>query len=885
MNDPYPLKQAFSFFFFFISLFSQAQIEISGHVQNDAGEFVGNVSIVAYGPSKNILAYAYTDKKGFFLLKLESEGLPTILVTATSLGFGKQTESIHLLSGKNEYPISFQLSKKVEQLKTVVLKPDEKISANGNVITLQVEAFSDGTEQTLEDVLKNLPGIKVLPDGSIKAHGKFIEKLLIEGSDMFDDNYQMLSKNLDAKVLDAVQIIDHFEDNPVLAKVLDSKKVALNIKLKDKFKNIWFGNVEAGLGTEERINAAANIGLIRKEIKFFYFGNYNNLGNKASAQVEGSPSSINISTGYREQKIEPEIHPIYSIVEKGTSVFKEGQSTFNKAFLNSLGFVTNLGPKLKLRGTGFFTNDVQNQQFSSETIFNIDEDPIRFMEKSSTQHNKTIAAGELELKYTGGERSYLKNVLVYRNKPDKIDNSLLFNQKSIRQNLKKEEYSFYNHLNYSYFLGRNKVLHNYLYFGKNETEQEAIIRSPVLNTLFEAPKETIINHFSNDELAVFGATSSLFSNFGDFDHTVEIAYESLKENRRNKFILSEPAKQSEVDSLQNKLALKQQKLGLNTNLSYSFSEHVKMSAGLNLEYLDIQVETTDKTKWTLHPKIGLTLRKLKIGYFNLSYESSHRIPNSVLFLNNYQLGSYRSFVRGAHTIHLSKRDLFSFYYKWDNEMETQAVSLRVKYVDSDGRYSSASRINEDFILSTYRFVNAGDRLSGTINFTSYFEKLDFSTNISSSQNWSTIPVKANTQKFNSLRIHSARYQLTGTTYFDLPINFGFHIHLNRSQSVFNGIRSKTHWENAGLDFTYEFAKEWHAVLNNDYYQMENSDYYFLGGTLSYEPKKSDFSYRMTLNNLTNENNFSISSISEYTTYSSNIKLLPRYIFFSMKYRF
>src|SRR5690606_15905290 len=108
---------------------------------------------------------------------------------------------------------------------------------------------------------------------------------LIEGEDMFDKKYTMLSKNLDAKVLTRVEILEGFEDNPVLAKVLESGKVAINLVLKEEYKNIWFGNASLGLGTQERFKLASNIGLIKEKIKFFNFNDYNNLGFFAQEQL------------------------------------------------------------------------------------------------------------------------------------------------------------------------------------------------------------------------------------------------------------------------------------------------------------------------------------------------------------------------------------------------------------------------------------------------------------------------------------------------------------------------------------------------------------------------------------------------------------------------
>ena len=194
--------------FTFVSV--TAQIEISGIVTDSNNFPVEGANTIIQGVNNSILAYSYTKTDGSYLVKLKSNKNSYIILSVNSLGFEKAIDTIQIVTNKNKYTTSFQLQEKTEQLNEVLLLPTEKISREGRVTTLKVSAFTDGTEQTIEDILKDLPGIEVLKDGTIKAHGKFIDKLLIEGEDMFDKKYQILSKNLDAKVLDAVQILDNF---------------------------------------------------------------------------------------------------------------------------------------------------------------------------------------------------------------------------------------------------------------------------------------------------------------------------------------------------------------------------------------------------------------------------------------------------------------------------------------------------------------------------------------------------------------------------------------------------------------------------------------------------------------------------------------------------
>src|SRR5690606_24544689 len=100
----------------------------------------------------------------------------------------------------------FVLKEKVEDLNEVVLETWEKIKISKDTITFRASKFINGSEQVVEDLLKNLPGVEVLKNGNIKVNGKPIDKLLIEGDDLFDDKYKILSKNLDVKNISEVQI-------------------------------------------------------------------------------------------------------------------------------------------------------------------------------------------------------------------------------------------------------------------------------------------------------------------------------------------------------------------------------------------------------------------------------------------------------------------------------------------------------------------------------------------------------------------------------------------------------------------------------------------------------------------------------------------------------
>ena len=866
-----------------VSLSIKAQTTVTGYIKDNKDTPIESANILIYDEDQNILAYTFSKTNGEYLIKVNLNVEKHILFIVNSLGFKKTSDTLKLIPNKRKYIVNFNLKEKIETLNEVVLKPNEKIAKQGNTTIYKVKAFNNGTEQTIEDVLKNLPGIEILKNGKIKAHGRLIDKLLIEGEDMFDQNYTILSKNLDAKVLNEVEILDDFEDNPVLANIIKSQKVAINLVLKDEYKNIWFGNLSVGLGTTERLKSASNIGLIKKKIKIFNFNNYNNIGLKALEQVE-TTSNYNTNS-FSNKKIQPKINSIYNIEDNNSTFFKEGESNFNKALINSLSFVTNLNSNLKVRGTSYITNDTEDQLSESITTFNLNPTPITHKESNNTKLNNSIVGGELELKYSNGKKTYLKNTLVYTNKPDKINNQLLFNNNVTSELLKEKEYSLYNHLNFTKLVGKKNVVNNYLYFGKNKITQNSLINSPSLNDFFSLTDNNLIHHNSKEDLSVYGFKSKSQINYKKTNITLELGFEALTENKENLLKLSNANGNNEIDSIQNTLNYKQQKSYIKTDFKYKISKKIELTSGLSLDYINVNTVISKNDKLLLNPILKLYLKNFKIGFVSFGYRKSYNLPESNLFLTNYQLSSFQSFKRGTNIIKFPKNNNYSFYYNIKNDLFTKSFNIRIRYISSTGRYSSSNLINQDVVLSTSKFVNNGDIFSSSANYTSYFKKLNLSTNIGSTYSFSNTPINANSLNFTSLKTYSTTSFITGRTYFKTPLNFDFKFNLTQTKSLFNTIKSTTIWKSLNLNSTYKLSKTYITSLNTKSYFLENGNFYFVNFKVDYTPEKSRFSYQFFLNNIVNEKFFSINIIDEFSTYQSTTRLLPRYLLVLVKYRF
>ena len=871
------MKHKLVLFLFFLSQFSFSQeIKIVGNIKDNTNRSIESASVVLLDASENTVAYTYSDENGNYSLVFDKANNDTFTIVASSLGYTKKELKIEI-DTKNIIQ-NFALDEKIESLHEVVIQSDQKIKIDQDTTTIKVARFGNKTEQTVEDILRKLPGIEVQKDGTIKAHGKTIDKLLVEGEDMFDSNYKLLSKNLDAKVLDAVQILDNFEDNPILKKLTNSDKVALNLKLKKDKQNIWFGNVTAGAGvvSENRWKQGLNLGLLRKKIKLFYLADYNNSGEKATDQVT---NAIMENNPFGEDRYEKTAKSLYNITRNENTSFSKSQSVFNKAFFNSLSFSTKLKPTITLRGVGYLANDNQIQNSFSETQYNLGVNPILFSENNNYVSQKTLASGEMELKYFVNEDNYLTNVFIYKNNPNKINDNLIFNSDKIIQSSKVKNQTFYNHFNHTYRLTKNKVLNNYVYFGQDNINQKSNVISPFLNQYLNANSNDLVSQTAHNSVFYFGVKSKIISKFRKLENTLALQYENNIEDLNNNFLVNN----NNNSNYENQSKINQNITSAETAIRYNFSQKIDFTTSLNYTYNRFKNNNKTYNISVLNPKISLNFKKTGFGSFAFSYSENSNVPEINFLTNNNQLTDYRSFSKGTNYEKPLRNNTFSFLYNLFNDEKRFSISSGFFYIKSKTIFNTQNTITNDFSFENYILTNGGESYNGNFNIVNYFRKLKLATKLETSQNWNTTPTNVNSS-FTCLKSYTSSYKFSGTTYFSLPINFDFGLGYNFAQSTFNNSISQNITKDAFININYKITKTWLTELNSTYYILKNN-YAFVNAIISYNPTESKFSYRLILNNLTNENEFTLISLNNYTSYKSSINLVPRYVLMTIKYRF
>ena len=251
-------------------------------------------SITVKGSDK-ASSFVMSDDDGKATLTKISKG--TYIVKAEQMGY-KPFEQ-ELLVEKNIDLGEIKLIEDAEVLDAA------SISAVGNPIIVKKDtieysaaSFKTSDNDMLEELLKKLPGVEVGTDGSITANGETITKIMIDGKPFFLDDPQLASKNIPAKMIEKIKVVEKKSDQALFTGIDDGEEeMVIDLSMKPGMMDGMFGNMMAGGGydiagrgsdmSDPRFQAAAMVGKFTENGQISVILNGNNTNNRGFNDVAG----------------------------------------------------------------------------------------------------------------------------------------------------------------------------------------------------------------------------------------------------------------------------------------------------------------------------------------------------------------------------------------------------------------------------------------------------------------------------------------------------------------------------------------------------------------------------------------------------------------------
>lgn len=212
----------------------------------NATELVGATVLLLNLPDSTMEEYALTNEKGIF--KITAPKRTNYLLKISYMGY-EDYEKILDLNQKMDLG-TIVLKEKSELLESIeVVEERIPIRMNGDTLEYSADAFETQEHDNVEALLKKLPGVQVERDGTIKAQGETVDRILVDGKEFFGDNPEVAMKNLPADAINKVQVYDRKSEMAEFSGVDDGvEKKTINLTLKEDKKHGFFGHLEGGYG-------------------------------------------------------------------------------------------------------------------------------------------------------------------------------------------------------------------------------------------------------------------------------------------------------------------------------------------------------------------------------------------------------------------------------------------------------------------------------------------------------------------------------------------------------------------------------------------------------------------------------------------------------------
>ncbi|MDD2475819.1 MAG: outer membrane beta-barrel protein [Dysgonamonadaceae bacterium] len=275
------LSASLIFSFFANAQSSSESGSISGKLIDDISKepiSEANIRILAQKDSTYITGKA-SGKDGSFSIPIKNGNY---IVHVSYVGYAevyKDAEVSNSSSNVRLGTISMQDDNLLLDEATVTAKAVE-IVVRGDTIEYNADSYKVTESAVIEDLLKKMPGVEIDKDGKITVNGRDIKKILVDGKEFFSDDPKVASKNLPAKMVDKLQVLERRTDMSMMTGFDDGdEETVINLTVKPGMKEGVFGNAFAGYGSQDRYEANAMVNYMREGDQLTFLGGLNNTNN------------------------------------------------------------------------------------------------------------------------------------------------------------------------------------------------------------------------------------------------------------------------------------------------------------------------------------------------------------------------------------------------------------------------------------------------------------------------------------------------------------------------------------------------------------------------------------------------------------------------------
>ncbi|MCX6199986.1 MAG: outer membrane beta-barrel protein [Bacteroidetes bacterium] len=877
-----------------------------GTVVNDSGKFVfSNLSNGAYLLVINYVGYKTIEQK--FFLRDADKHLGTILLSKNSTTLN----DVH------------------------IVEKQVRVEQKNDTVQYNASAFKTNKDASVEDLVTKMPGI-TNDNGTIKAHGEQVKKVLIDGKEYFGDDASLAMKNIPSDFVDKVQVFDQMGDQSFFTGFDDgNSQKAMNIVTKKGMNNGVFGKFYAGYGyiNDSRYTIGASVNWFNGNRRLSFIGMSNNI-NVQNFSMQDIMSAAGISkNGMPQGGGRPQGKGGGGggwMNNSGIQNFMVGQqngiSTTHAAGLN---YTDVLGKKKNLKLTGsYFFNWMDNDNATDLTrqYFNHGDSSLYYIENNSTANRNINHRVNLRLEYLADSTNNFVFTPKFSYQQTEQTNFVDGQNSIAKIEPLSQTVSSYQSKNYAYnvsadLLYQHKFKKLYRTFSINLGTN---INSKIGNTSQNAQNSFVQ---TNDSLLIdqrANSTGTSYKVYGNISYTepagktgmVQLSYEpSYTWNKADKETFNRDTLIHEYSLVDTILSSKYDNDYMTHKLSASYRlkfEQFNFSIGVAGQYALLSGKNifpysfeTKRTFYSILPNAQFVFRLPQNGTLKMVYRTSTNPPAINHLQSVFDNSNPLLLSTGNPDLKQSFNHFVMLRYGFTDTKTAQSFFLFTSAnITQDYLANSTFIAVNDTLLNNSVLLRVGSQLSQPINLNGYINanafltyglpitKIKCNLNLNAGFNYARTPSQIN----NVLNL-SDNYSVTGGFTLGSNINEKIDFTLNYMGTyniVKNTLQRKSdnnyYSHVAGAKINWQFWKGFvvNTSVQNTLYagvsQGYNQNIFLWNASLAYKfLKDQSLELKGSVNDIMNQNSGVSRTVNETYIEDSKSKVLQRYWMLTLTY--
>ena len=820
-----------------------------------------------------VLNTCSSDLNGQFSMSISRPG--TYIIQASRLGF-RDTKKTLTISNESEISLRLKmLTQAVELDEFVISSTPFEFKKRGDTISINADAYTDERVVVIQDLLRRIPGIEVSDQGDVSVQGQSVETVMIDGDNLFEKGYQVMTKNLRSEYIDQVQVLNNYSENEILKGIEANDKVALNLTLKKGKRLPLTGDVEVGTSyNTKRYEAELNLLSIKKGMKHFGFSSASNIGNDPTGPISNLLYSNRTLPGD-----DLAATALVNLVGPQAPLAEKRVNLNNPKFL-SLNSIFKPHKKIKIRTLLFGKKDRVLFDNATRRTFS----HISFTDRYQAKLQDQTINGRINVDYAISKTTKFELEAKHLLGKSTTHAQRITNEQPLSEQLQGERSLTDIHFVFSRRVKDNQVLQ---LTGRHLSDSRPQIFQA--KNILESPARLLLNNGdslsqnTSHALNFNGLDLHYIKNKNRFNHSLRAGASLLLDDfnsnltfmdtsGRAKGIINTQERISENYYVRYRTRYQAEKL------AFTFAAVVR-----NAQYqLGSKLEAQYQKIINLRPSFEVEFTPKEDHQFELLYSFSNQDTEVQKFAFNYALNSTNTFSKSAEQLpfQLAGHTLMGRYAFGSWGTKTQG-SLNIL-----SNWQPMYFGNHFFINSNYVFVD-NILLQNKIlhsfrgQLEHYFSNLKLNAKGVLGYEYDQFQNSINDGARNDITRTNFLYGIELRSAFKHLFNF--HLGLNHSNgSINNGGQQQFINDLYFCDLYFEITPKLQVEIKNELYQNAQTagnriNHYFMDISLRYRPTNTKFNFSIVGNNLLNTKQYNNFMATDFYQVARSVALFERYI--------